>query len=169
MLTARDAFTDFGEMRAGSAEASTDPPARSGEFPAPRPPADDKSWSLDHSPEAARAARSITAEALHEWGIPEEAEQITLLVVSELVTNAVEHARAPIVLHLYREHSAGQLWIGVTDGGPAEHRGTWTTSCAPDEHGRGLMLVETLTDSHGRHTHSTSAATTHWAFLAAAR
>ncbi|OKJ46896.1 hypothetical protein AMK27_39565 [Streptomyces sp. CB02009] len=139
-----------------------------GKIPAPGQPAEDKSWPLEHSPEAARTARRVTSETLHGWNVPEGTEQTTLLVASELVTNAVEHAQAPIVLHLSRQHADDQLWIGVTDGGPADQEGAWTTSCTPDEHGRGLILVESLTDDYGILTHATTPATTRWARLPAA-
>ncbi|MFE6819958.1 ATP-binding protein [Streptomyces sp. NPDC057675] len=136
-------------------------------MPAPRPPIDDKSWPLEHVPESARMARRIATQALKAWEVPEEAQQIALLVVSELVTNAVEHAQAPIALHLHRRRADRELWIGVTDGGPAEEEGAWTTSCTPDEHGRGLALVESLTEDHGTYSHVMPPATTHWARLPA--
>ncbi|MFD9624021.1 ATP-binding protein [Streptomyces virginiae] len=131
-------------------------------------PADDESWPLEHTPQAASAARQITRQVLGAWETSEEAEQAALLVVSELVTNAVEHAQAPVVLHLHRQHAYGQLWVGVTDGGPAEaeEEGAWTTSCTPDEHGRGLTLVEALSEIHG--THTTRVGSTRWARLHAA-
>ncbi|MCX5233236.1 ATP-binding protein [Streptomyces sp. NBC_00233] len=88
-----------------------------------------------------------------------------LLVVSELVTNAVEHAAPPLALHLHRERAGSRVWVGVTDGGPAVQEGAWTASCADDEHGRGLTIVDTLAESHGTRTHSSG--TTHWARIAA--
>ncbi len=85
-----------------------------------------------------------------------------LLVVSELVTNAVEHAQGPLHLHLHRTEADGHVWIGVSDGGPAPRDGEWTRSCTTDEHGRGLAVVAALAEHHGTRTW-TGGHTTHWA------
>jgi anti-sigma regulatory factor (Ser/Thr protein kinase) len=135
-------------------------------IPAPRAPLDDGSWPLEHRPEAAGEARHLAQELLEHWHVADDTADGVLLVVSELVTNAVEHARAPIVLHLHREHADHRIWIGVSDGGPADRDGAWTRSCADDEHGRGLGLVDALAEAHGTRTHTGGA--THWARLAAA-
>ncbi|WP_327135271.1 ATP-binding protein [Streptomyces sp. NBC_01343] len=94
-------------------------------------------WKLPHHPAAAGTARRITSTVLDGWDVAEETIDQALLVVSELVTNAVEHARPPVALHLQRPGNDGVLRIEVGDGGPADHEGTWTTSCAPEERGRG--------------------------------
>ncbi|MFI8294150.1 ATP-binding protein [Streptomyces sp. NPDC085614] len=133
-------------------------------MPGPRRPADGGSWPLQHRPEAASAARRIARRMLEDWHVSGDIEDTALLVVSELVTNAVEHAQAPVVLHLHHQHADGRVWVGVTDGGPAPHDGAWSTSCTPDEHGRGLDLIDALTTAHGTHTH-THGGTTHWARL----
>ncbi|MFE5549486.1 ATP-binding protein [Streptomyces sp. NPDC056534] len=88
-----------------------------------------------------------------------------LLVVSELVTNAVEHAEPPFALHLHRERAGSRVWVGVTDGGPAEAEGAWTASCTDDEHGRGIAIVDILADAHGIRTHA--GGSTHWARIPA--
>ncbi|MFI8829349.1 ATP-binding protein [Streptomyces sp. NPDC053431] len=131
-----------------------------------RPLLEDRSWPLEHRPEAAADARHHARDLLEDWRVPDEAVDEVLLVVSELVTNAVEHARAPIALHLHREHAGRRIWVGVTDGGPALRDGSWTRSCAPDEHGRGLALVEALCEACGTRTHA-AGHTTHWARLTA--
>lgn len=140
---------------------------------APRPvrsalpqPEDDGSWSLEHQPEAAGSARRIAREVLDHWDVPEDTEEAALLVVSELVTNAIEHAKAPVVLHLHRERTDRRVWVGVSDGGPASEEGSWTSSCSDDEHGRGLTLVKALAQSHGSRRHDSG--TTYWARMSAA-
>jgi anti-sigma regulatory factor (Ser/Thr protein kinase) len=87
-----------------------------------------------------------------------------LLVVSELVTNAVEHARPPVTLQLARPEE-DILHIEVTDSGPASHEGPWTASCSDDEHGRGRAIVAALATAHGCHTTAGDHASTHWAVL----
>ncbi|MGW7200855.1 ATP-binding protein [Streptomyces chryseus] len=133
-------------------------------IPRPRRPLDDVSQALKHAPEAPATARHSAQAVLAGWRVKDEAIDAVVLVVSELVTNAVEHAQAPLTLHLHREHTGNRIWIGVTDGGPAPHHGPWTTSCTDDEHGRGMTIVNTLADTHGTHTHPNST-TTHWARL----
>ncbi|MGY6026383.1 ATP-binding protein [Streptomyces spinosirectus] len=120
--------------------------------------------ALEHRPVAAGAARSITRTVLADWHVDQDAAQSVLLVVSELVTNAVEHALPPVTLHLYRDPAAAVVWVGVTDGGPAQDDGAWASSCTREEHGRGLVLVEVLATSHGIRPHPGGTAT-HWALL----
>lgn len=127
-------------------------------------PADGGTWALVHRPEAAAAARKITVTFLDAWGADPETAGTVLLVVSELVTNAVEHARPPLVLHLHRDPSARQVRVGVTDGGPATREGDWAASCADDEHGRGLGIIGLVAVAHGEHQER-EGGTTHWASL----
>lgn len=132
-------------------------------IPAPRKPLDDATWRLAHRPQAAGTARQITASVLDDWHVDERTTEAALLVVSELVTNAVEHAQPPVALHLHRERAGNRVWMGVSDGGPAADEGAWTASCTDDEHGRGLDIVDTLATSHGTRSHP--GGTTHWAWL----
>ncbi|MFI6449820.1 ATP-binding protein [Kitasatospora sp. NPDC050543] len=120
-------------------------------------------WLLPHRPEAAATARRITNAALDEWGIDDEATAHALLVVSELVTNAVEHALPPVALHLERPRDDGTLHIEVDDGGPADNEGTWVASCTPEEHGRGGGIVARLASAHG--TRVLPRGVTYWADL----
>ncbi|MET8509590.1 ATP-binding protein [Streptomyces sp. NPDC004787] len=127
-------------------------------LPAPRTPPDDIEQVLERRPESAAVARHTARAVLDAWRIGTSTTDAVLLVVSELVTNAVQHAEGPIVLHLHRERAGNRLWIGVTDGGPSPapaHR--------RHEHGRGQHLIAALTDRNGSHTHAHGA--THWAYL----
>ncbi|MFF1870290.1 ATP-binding protein [Kitasatospora herbaricolor] len=120
-------------------------------------------WALPHTPASAGTARSITRQAMHAWDIDDDAADQILLVVSELVTNAVEHALPPVALHLEGPTAEGIVHIEVDDGGPASTEGEWTTSCAPDEHGRGGDIVALLATAHG--THPLAHGATYWADL----
>ncbi|MCX2185034.1 ATP-binding protein [Streptomyces sp. SKN60] len=135
------------------------------QIPAQQPSCNDRSWPLLHRPEAVADARHRTQAILEHWHVAEDITDVVLLVVSELVTNAVEHALAPVVLHLHRERAEHRIWIGVTDGGPAPRDGAWTRSCSHDEHGRGLDLVKALCEAHGTCAH-TNGHSTHWARVA---
>jgi anti-sigma regulatory factor (Ser/Thr protein kinase) len=88
-------------------------------------------------------ARHWVAWVLEEAGIPAGTVADVVLVVDELVTNAVVHA-APSRVLVSVQHVAGGVRLVVHDNAPAvgdwaEAGGTW------DERGRGLILVHALT------------------------
>ncbi|WP_406724908.1 ATP-binding protein [Streptomyces sp. GD-15H] len=126
-------------------------------------PVDRGTWALTHRPQAAREARQITEGALAQWKVAPEARDLVLLAVSELVTNAVEHAAPPLVLHLSRDPHTGQVHVEVTDGGPAAEEGDWAASCAGGEHGRGLAIIDRIAVAHGDGRQADRA--TYWADL----
>ncbi|WNO62652.1 SpoIIE family protein phosphatase [Streptomyces sp. AM2-3-1] len=104
-------------------------------------------WDLPADPAFVAEARSKATAQLHAWGLDDLA-YVTELVVSELVTNAIRYASAPVQLRLIKERT---LICEVSDA----------SSTAPhlrrarifDEGGRGLMLVAQLTERWGmRHT-----------------
>ncbi|MER5941581.1 ATP-binding protein [Streptomyces sp. NPDC001928] len=122
-------------------------------------------WRLPHRPESAGAARRVAHAALQHWGVKVEAIERVLLVVSELVTNAVEHAVPPIALRL--EQPVGdKVHVEVTDGGPSRTKGAWIASCDKDEHGRGGTIIDFLSTAHG--SHSGACGAMYWADLAVA-
>lgn len=97
-------------------------------------------------------ASSISPTAAREWvgrtGCSKHAVEVldeALLLISELVTNAVLHGVPPIMLLVECDEVA--LHVRVRDGSPAlpEPR-----DAEPDsEGGRGMTLVEILTDAWG--------------------
>ncbi|MGW3151560.1 ATP-binding protein [Streptomyces sp. NPDC001177] len=98
-----------------------------------------------------------------EWGVSQEVRDCVVLVTCELVTNALEHARPAVNLHLAHDPGRRQIQVAVTDGGPNPRPGAWTRTLADDEHGRGLVVVRSLAIAHGVRTHHGS--TTRWAEL----
>ncbi|MFF3399619.1 ATP-binding protein [Streptomyces sp. NPDC002659] len=149
--------------RPGRADAAG---GRQVRIPAPSLPADDRdredvTQQLEHRPQTAGSARQVAHSVLEDWRVNAKTADAVVLVVSELVTNAVEHAQPPLALHLHREHADGRVWVGVSDGGPAARDGASTASCADDGHGRGIGIVDSLADAHGTRTHP--GGTTHWA------
>ncbi|MGW6217354.1 ATP-binding protein [Streptomyces sp. NPDC055109] len=114
---------------------------------------------LESHPEAAREARRIARATLQKWHIHSDKIDNILIILSELVANAIEHANPPLVFHLHRESTGNRVWIGVTDGGPA-NTGRQTAYRDPDEHGRGLSIIEALADAHGVQPHVQTV--THW-------
>ncbi|MFE8013950.1 ATP-binding protein [Streptomyces antibioticus] len=123
------------------------------------------SLALEHGPLAPAAARRESRRVLADWGLDEDQIYDTLLVVSELVTNAVSHALPPVVLHLHAALGTGPVRIHVSDGGPQDSPDNWAASRPTDEHGRGDMIVSSLSDQAG--TDDIDGVIDHWASLAA--
>ncbi|MFE2481646.1 ATP-binding protein, partial [Streptomyces sp. NPDC059389] len=94
---------------------------------------------------AVQHARRFAARALRSWGVEEELD-VALLVVSELVTNAIAHTQGEVRLDLTL--SADRLRIAVNDGSPRSPvkpaSVDWTATG-----GRGLLIVEATTASWG--------------------
>ena len=94
---------------------------------------------------AASQARDVAQGYLAGLGLDVDAEFDVLVVVSELVTNAVRHGRAPIVLRLRCDGEF--VVVEVSDGGSELPR---IADAAPaDVTGRGLHLVAALSASWG--------------------
>ncbi|MDX3387874.1 ATP-binding protein [Streptomyces niveiscabiei] len=92
-----------------------------------------------------RHMRTITAAYLGLWDLSALKDEV-LLVVSELVTNAVRHGKGlPATLHVQCSH--GELRIDVTDENPAPARRRIASDA--DENGRGLELVGALAKEWG--------------------
>ncbi|MEV0600237.1 ATP-binding protein [Streptomyces sp. NPDC050315] len=87
------------------------------------------------------AARHCVAAVLAQWRFPAADREAAELVVDELTANAAQHGRHDMTVHLSLR--AGVLRISVTDSGvPTVPRPTRDND--PDEHGRGLAIVELL-------------------------
>jgi len=89
---------------------------------------------------------------LSSWQIDDEG--VITLLVSELVTNAVKHTRDSSALTL--AVAGGMIEVGVTDSGafrrviPAQREVlTPASALTTPECGRGLLIVEALSDSWG--------------------
>ncbi len=100
-------------------------------------------WDLPADPAVVPRTRKQVTAQLARWGL-RDAEFVTELVVSELVTNAIRHAESPIQLRLIRDRT---LICEVSDGSStAPHL---RRARAFDEDGRGLLLVAQLTERWG--------------------
>lgn len=116
-------------------------PAAPGELAGPRWT---RAWQTVPSPSQLPAVREWMTALLAEWEVCGEAAEPTLLVVTELLTNALEHAEAPIriTLELGQGFVRVQLQDAATDApqprphGPAQGRG------------RGLEIVAALALRH---------------------
>ena len=91
------------------------------------------------APASVRAARCFVGSVLAEWGL-RAAYDAAEMLVSEVVTNAVLHARTPFTVTVTR--SADAVRVSVNDGSPAVPQ---QRMYGPDATtGRGMRLVASL-------------------------
>jgi anti-sigma regulatory factor (Ser/Thr protein kinase) len=96
--------------------------------------------ALDDRASAVRQARTVTASVLARWHCTQDCVDDAVLIVSEMVTNAVRHGGGRVRLRLRR--GAHVLRLEVRDG---TRRLPRLLPAAPDaECGRGLRIVTEL-------------------------
>jgi anti-sigma regulatory factor (Ser/Thr protein kinase) len=97
--------------------------------------------------EASRGARDHVGAFLEAHGINSEVRQVALLIVSELVTNAVVHAAEPITLDVAIHDD--MLRLEVCDGD--DRTGVVAVRSPPggDTNSRGLAIVDSLAQRWG--------------------
>jgi len=101
--------------------------------------------TLPNGDGAVRLARQVTRDVLARRRLPDVEDAV--LLVSELVTNAVRHARDTHAIALDLEIGETWLRIEVQDADPC-----WPRRRTPgrlDESGFGLVLVDALADTWG--------------------
>jgi anti-sigma regulatory factor (Ser/Thr protein kinase) len=97
------------------------------------------SKELGSSPGAVAESRTFVSTVLRHWGLDELVMDAELLT-SELVTNALIHARTEVQVAVAVAEGAAE--IGVTDGAPGLPQ--QRTASYPAEGGRGLRLVDAV-------------------------
>jgi anti-sigma regulatory factor (Ser/Thr protein kinase) len=90
-----------------------------------------------------RSARRFVAAALQEWGVA--AVDDILVVVSEMVTNALTHGEGPVGVVI--ECRDASVRFEVSDGSAVMPMARQVLADAPS--GRGMRIVETLADRWG--------------------
>ncbi|MGW3053263.1 SpoIIE family protein phosphatase [Kitasatospora sp. NPDC001175] len=105
-------------------------------------------WDVLFAPTAVAAIRTAAARQLARWGLEEEVFT-TQIILTELVTNAVQHASGPIHVRLLYDHDTLVCEVSdATDTTPHPRH-----PAPDDENGRGLLIVTHLTQHWGtRHT-----------------
>ncbi|MEV5956502.1 SpoIIE family protein phosphatase [Streptomyces sp. NPDC051987] len=102
-------------------------------------------WVVWRLPDAVMHARRFTSRTLRRWKV-EEATDAVLLVVSELVTNALVHTQGPVRLELTLR--GARVRVCVSDSSPRAPAKPvivdWESTG-----GRGLLLVEAVSESFG--------------------
>jgi histidine kinase-like protein len=89
-------------------------------------------------------ARQIVSRALAEWDLI-DAEETTLLLVTELVSNGVRHANTTLTLTL--SYDGTRIRIGVSDEDTSPP--TLATASVKTHHGWGLRLIGGLSSNWG--------------------
>jgi anti-sigma regulatory factor (Ser/Thr protein kinase) len=101
-------------------------------------------------PTAVRAARDLAAQACRTWQLP-ELQDDAVLIMSELVANAVDHAATDFVVTIFRR--GDRLHLAVRDGDPRypfmDVAADTTPSAPVAVRGRGLRLVHTIATAWG--------------------
>ncbi|MFD4510359.1 SpoIIE family protein phosphatase [Streptomyces sp. NPDC058457] len=106
---------------------------------------DTATWHLPARDDTPARARSLTAPLLRRWHIGEQVRDNALLVISELVTNAVRFGTGPVTVRLVRAGSRLTCEVGDTGNGrPRPHQGDLL-----EDTGRGLHVVHKLTTRWG--------------------
>lgn len=105
-------------------------------------------WQSRPPASALPFVREQLARVLADWGLAAEAGEPTRLVVTELVTNAMEHARAPIQLTVRFPGECVRVEVHDAASEPPRRQpeDPW------EERGRGLQLVEALSSRWGWNT-----------------
>lgn len=121
----------------------------------------DEQVTLPDGPEGASIARRATARAAELWRLDRELTETALLLVSELVTNAIRHGAPPVRLSLHLDRDPASLRVEVTDSSPAPPRVGSTVE--PDQTGgRGMLIVQQLAARWGSNISATRLGKTVW-------
>lgn len=118
---------------------------------------------------SARSARDTVRDRLRAWELPGDTCCDAVLLVSELITNAVLHtASGRVLCGLTLTGDERRLRIELHDEcstpvGPPEHR-----AGPGEENGRGLLLVQQIADSWGCARSTRAEGKVVWAELTAA-
>ncbi|WTE73785.1 PAS domain S-box protein [Streptomyces sp. NBC_01615] len=94
--------------------------------------------------ESVPEGRAFLSKALTSWDCVTTADDARLLL-SEILTNAVQHAEGPIGLHVCR--TTTDLTVEISDSSP--HLPQPRPAAEDEESGRGLILVRALADNWG--------------------
>ncbi|KMS77178.1 PAS/PAC sensor protein [Streptomyces viridochromogenes] len=105
-----------------------------------------ESWTVWRVPEAVGHARRFTRRTLRTWGVPPPGLDAVLLVVSELVTNALVHTDGRVRLDLILVNH--RLRVAVADFSPRTPVKPASISWEATG-GRGILLVEAMAAEWG--------------------
>ncbi|WP_066955168.1 ATP-binding protein [Streptomyces lushanensis] len=105
------------------------------------------SQTLPREPESAAVARELVRTALGAWGLEDRIDDATV-VVTELVSNAVDHGRFASIRVIVSRPTDNRVRLGVVDRSKAVPM--MRTDFDGDQiRGRGLVIVDSLTERWG--------------------
>ena len=102
-------------------------------------------------PASVRKARGFTADVLADDGVEASVIELAVLLVSELVTNAVVHARGPICLTVHTDAH----WVRIEVEDPGHRRPVRRAATLDAVDGRGLLVVDKLATDGGTEQRAT--------------
>lgn len=98
-------------------------------------------------PKSVSDARRQTTATLSVWQVPDDTTETLVLIVSELVTNAIKHCDSRHLVQLRLIDNVNSLQVEVDD--PSPRRPRPVTASADAESGRGLPLVRAVAAGFG--------------------
>ncbi|MBP8535938.1 ATP-binding protein [Streptomyces sp. MK37H] len=101
---------------------------------------------LPRTPESAAHARRMVRTVLETWHLPQLAGEAEY-VVSELVSNAVDHARGRCLRVTVTRISECRVRLAVID--KSHDKPELKTALPTEEHGRGLAVIDALAQGWG--------------------
>ncbi|WP_367138484.1 ATP-binding protein [Saccharothrix sp. HUAS TT1] len=101
--------------------------------------------TLPASAGSSAQARQVVGDAAAAWGLSEDATDDAALVVTELVSNAVDHATGPVGLTVTRTESGMRIEVADESTAMPQPRPVQVDSAR----GRGLIIVAALSRSWG--------------------
>ncbi|GAA1305245.1 ATP-binding protein [Saccharothrix xinjiangensis] len=108
-------------------------------------PAAPVAMTLPASAGSSARARQVVAEAASAWGLSEDVSEDAVLVVTELVSNAVDHAEGSVGLTISRTDSGLRIEVADNSPAPPEQKPIQVDSAR----GRGLIIVAALSAAWG--------------------
>ena len=96
-------------------------------------------------PASVRKARGFTADVLADDGVEASVIELAVLLASELVTNAVVHARGPICLTVHTDAH----WVRIEVEDPGHRPPVLRAATLDAVDGRGLLVVDKLATDWG--------------------
>jgi anti-sigma regulatory factor (Ser/Thr protein kinase) len=118
-----------------------------------RPPVVRDSWRFDVDPHAPGHARARVREVCQRWGLDADVREAAEIVITELLTNAVEHATSPSVVEVERHGDAFRMSVRDYDTGATGHdvpaAASWQVPPTSSPRGRGLAMVAAVSHDWG--------------------
>ena len=107
-------------------------------------------FDLPPTPRSVRVARHVLQELMRAWGVPHDQEDGALLL-TELVTNVIDHVGGESELTVEISSAEDWLRIAVVDGSAV--RPVVRELSSDDPRGRGMRMIQEIADRWGADEH----------------